>query len=201
MDDYKISHFYHRVYTSDLSGSNLDPVVDRIINIFEGGALQSTTSRMLSTRGIGQSSSDDLNRPAADYTFLYAATEGNISSSAGQFASDHWNDDPGSDKTVTIIVDPVEMMRRVDFYTNPGDEWGAMADRIFDPYQNFNFFNSSGEAMFKYDIPISSFRGIAMTNALRQKIVAQLKARGIDFINGNDVEQLVQASVEKWKSV
>ena len=201
VDDYKISHFYHRVYTSDLSGSNLDPVVDRIINIFEGGALQSTTSRMLSTRGIGQSSSDDLNRPAADYTFLYAATEGNISSSAGQFASDHWNDDPGSDKTVTIIVDPVEMMRRVDFYTNPGDEWGAMADRIFDPYQNFNFFNSSGEAMFKYDIPISSFRGIAMTNALRQKIVAELKARGIDFINGNDVEQLVQASVEKWKSV
>jgi hypothetical protein len=76
-----------------------------------------------------------------------------------------------------------------------------MSNRIFDPYENFDFFSSVGEAMFKYDVPISSFRGIAMTAELRQAVVAELRARGIDFINGNDVEQLVQASVDKWRDV
>jgi hypothetical protein len=199
VDDYKISHFYHRVYTSNISG--VDAAADRLIKIFESGALQSTTSRMLSTRGTGQSSSDDLNRPAADYTFLYAVTESNTPDQTSRFNNEHWNDNPSSNETMTVILDPVELMRRLDFYTNPGDDWGAMSNRIFDPYENFDFFSSVGEAMFKYDVPISSFRGIAMTAELRQAVVAELRARGIDFINGNDVEQLVQASVDKWRDV
>jgi hypothetical protein len=199
VDDYKISHFYHRVYTGDISG--VEGAANRLIKIFESGALQSTTARMISTRGTGQSSGDDLNRPAADYTFLHAVTESNTPDTTTSFNNDHWNDNPSRDESIVVILDPVELMRRIDFYTNPGDDWGAMANRIFDPYENFDFFSSSGEAMFKYDVPVSTFRGIAMNAALRQQVVEELKARGIDFINGNDVEQLVQASVDKWRDV
>ena len=190
--DNNIKHFYHNMYLGDVSTSNVQGIADRIVNIFEDGSLQSTISRMLTGGSTGNSSDNDLLRPGADYTFTYFVNDSN------QNKSGHWKAEPDLNKYVTFILDPVQMLRRLDFYANEGDVWGQMQGKVFDSFKAMENANSDGEALFKTDVPVGAVRAMSITPEVRARILVLLKERGIDFINGNDVEQMMNTPASDW---
>jgi hypothetical protein len=186
-----IKHFYHQMGTSSLLG-NLDDTANAIVDLFEDGALASSTSRLITGGNTGQSSNDDIFRPGADYTFLYLVNDSNAKDAG------HWNADPTYVSSVSFIIDPQAMLERLDFYANEGDLWGMMQNKVFDPLKALEGANSSAEALFKTDVPLSAIKAMSVTPELRARVLKILAERGIDFINGNDVQQMMSTPASDW---
>lgn len=184
---------YHNVTLSGVS-NDVDGVAERLVNILTAGSLESTIARRVSgVEAQGMSSDDDIYGPGANHTFLYPLTNNN------QGAGAHFNPNPTVNNSLTFVFDPVQLIRRMDYYANEGDGYGQMQSRSMDVFDHISGADHNGEVMFKYNVPITSAVGIAASPEVKQRAIEILRERGIEELHGMDLEALINASVTGWR--
>lgn len=184
---------YHNVTLSGVS-NDVDGVAERLVSILTAGSLESTIARRVSgVEAQGMSSDDDIYGPGANHTFLYPLTNNNQGSGA------HFNPNPTSNNSLTVVFDPTQLIRRMDYYANEGDGYGRMQSRSMDVFDHISGAEHNGEVMFKYNVPITSAVGIATSPEVKQRAIEILRERGIEELHGLDLEALINASVTEWR--
>lgn len=146
-----------------------------------GGALLPTSQRYY--RGLhfitGQSPEDDMDTGGADYSF---ATP--LDRETGEYNIK----DGVAGSPIAIIYDAEKMFRRLDFYSNTYDRYGARNDfsEVLDTTRP-----GAHETIFKGGIGPEAIVKISVRNKeLRDMIIEKLRARGVEEINEIPIDEL-----------
>ena len=146
------------------------------------GGLLSTTTRW--TEGIGthgMSSGSDVGTGGADYVFTKPVKN-----------MDKKTYGVGND-SVVVYFDPLKVYERLDFYANYTDSYGKRTS-------NHDIISAAKvgayEVMFKNRLGFDDADSIIMSQAVRTRVIAKLRQRGITEIGGRPLEAVILAGTE-----
>ena len=162
------------LYLSEKEQRNL--VAGVVADIIQGG-LKSTLHRFTEGSVVGGMSSEtDLGTGGADYVFLSPKEE--------------WyaNNVFGDDLAATLVFDPLDVYRRLDFYANYNDKFGERRDGT-DVIEEARA--GAYEVMFKRGLSLDSGLGLIVSRRMREAIIEELKNRGVETVAGMAVEDFV----------
>lgn len=185
-----VEFFRHRLWTEHdervkkLYGQEkTDMIVKIISDMFTddagtSGTLLSTTNRYY--RGMkdvaGMSQNEDIRTGGADYIFTTP-----VSGDYGLYG--------GSSHSLAFYYEPEILLRRIDFYSNTFDNYGARdetKDVIADTQPG------SHETIFKGGIGPEALRYILVGNkAFKEQLLQALRDRGVTEIGGRPIEDVV----------
>ena len=190
-----VEYFRHRLFVENdkrvkkLSGQERqNMIVDIISDMFTSdrgseGTLLSTTNRYY--RGmkdaVGMSQSEDIRTGGADYIFT-TPVSADYQLSAGT-------------TSFSFYYDPKILLRRIDFYTNEYDGYGARSESkdVIAATRP-----GSHETIFKGGIGPEALRYILVkTKFYKEMLVAALIDRGITEINGRPIEEVITYGLSK----
>jgi SPP1 gp7 family putative phage head morphogenesis protein len=169
-----------------------DEQVERLAALFSGkGKLYSTVQRR--NRGIdteGISSAEDIKTGGADYVFLRPSTK-------PVDTTEHWGG--------TIVFDPVELIRRGDWFAYHGDSYGIKNPLYLDRYlnsktgsANLNYIDeltdpiARSEIMFPDNVEMKDMYSLVVADEdMKAKLLGKLNELGITTFNGRKVEDII----------
>jgi hypothetical protein len=169
-----------------ITASNKQDVVDTVVKIIMSGRLESTLGRHISGDfGSGKSSSEDVNGPGANYSFFYMNKD--FSQDAG-----------GMTGQVNFVFDARTLLRRFDFYANTADGWGGLYGADVDVIGNMSNRQSNAEILFKHNVSLENLMGVAMTDEVREAVLEELRAMGIDYLGDASIENIFDHDVDQY---
>jgi hypothetical protein len=169
----KTEHLKHAFRES--GGFTEDAKADFLFNLLTSDGLKSTVKRWESgINTTGMSSKADTYRVGANYVFM-TKTDG--------------QPNPGMDN-VQMIFDVNEIFRRLDFYANPDDKYGAK--------QNVNMVDlissksSLYELLFKGSVSLDMLSKLNISNIpVRETLRKKLLDNGINTIGSRTIEEIL----------
>jgi len=186
-----IAHFKHTWHSTGQIAQNMgesdEDFRDRVADAVAAklatpqGGLLSTTTRW--TEGIptsGMSSASDVKTGGGDYVFL--TPQGAWAGKSGSY----YNGAP------TIYFSPEKLFRRLDFWANATDKYGARSES---KTAMTDMVPGSYEAMFKQRVSFDDLDSLQVrTDAHRDALIKALKKRGVYDFGGVPIEQIIQVS-------
>jgi len=145
------------------------------------GGLHSTVSRLQSgTEVKGQSSASDFASGAANYVYLSKIKPNFVGRSGDERES-----------SFAIRFNPDYMLKRLDFWTNEDDEFGA---RMSTSTRPFDHLSSSGayEIMYKGAIGLEGVEAIYLAKREREKLISMLENSGVSKVNGVPIDEFIR---------
>lgn len=141
------------------------------------GGLLSTTTRWTEGIGIhGQSSAADIGTGGADYVFTRPVR----SADKKKYGTSAW--------VPTLYFDPKKVYQRLDFYANYTDAFGKRS-------KNKDVISAAQvgayEVMFKQRLSWDDLDVIVVSKDIHLGVIEALKARGINYIGGRPVEDVI----------
>ena len=141
------------------------------------GGLLSTTTRWTEGIGInGQSSAADIGTGGADYVFTRPVR----SADKKKYGTSDW--------VPTLYFDPKKVYQRLDFYANYTDAFGKRS-------KNKDVISAAQvgayEVMFKQRLSWDDLDVMVVSKEVHLGVIAALKARGINYIGGRPVEEVI----------
>jgi hypothetical protein len=172
---------------------------ENLSKIMSSTGLMSSAERY--KRGVlitGPSSDKDFQTGGADYVFTRAINEEAIDRdrSFDEFF-------PYFD-SATLIIDP-EQFDRLDWFAYHSDNCGSTQENIYDKRptaeeffkKEQSHFHDGNEVMFKRGIPREAIQAAVVNNGTQKdKLVTQLRNRGIKEINGKPVEDFIKVAIK-----
>jgi hypothetical protein len=150
------------------------------------GGLLSTTTRWTEGIGIsGQSSTADIGTGGADYVF----TRPTKSADRKRYGTTDW--------LPTLYFDPLKAYQRLDFYANYTDAFGKRS-------KNKDVISAAQvgayEVMFKQRLAWDDLDVMVVSKDMHQGVIEGLKARGINYIGGRPIEEVIITGTGESKS-
>jgi hypothetical protein len=150
------------------------------------GGLLSTTTRWTEGIGIsGQSSTADIGTGGADYVF----TRPTKSADRKRYGTTDW--------LPTLYFDPLKAYQRLDFYANYTDAFGKRS-------KNKDIISAAQvgayEVMFKQRLSWDDLDVMVVSKDMHQGVIEGLKARGINYIGGRPIEEVIITGTGESKS-
>jgi hypothetical protein len=153
------AYFYHNWQSSHPSGTQ--EYADWLFDIFQSGALYSTTNRWMD--GIntsGMSSKADVKANGGNYMFTHPSSSKNNNGSS-----------------LTFTFDGRKLLRRMDFYKNNSDKYGQLQSAEEDIIDKLSSYG--GEIMWKKSLSWSDLASISLPSAVRAALVKKLTDAGL----------------------
>ena len=141
------------------------------------GGLLSTTTRWTEGIGVnGQSSAADIGTGGADYVFTRPVR----SADKKKYGTSDW--------VPTLYFDPKKVYQRLDFYANYTDAFGKRS-------KNKDVISAAQvgayEVMFKQRLSWDDLDVMVVSKDIHLGVIEALKARGINYIGGRPVEEVI----------
>ena len=161
-----------------------DWIVGFIDNPQEG--LLSTTTRWTEGIGVhGQSSAADIGTGGADYVFTRPVK----SADRKRYGTTDW--------VPTLYFDPKKVYQRLDFYANYTDAFGKRS-------KNKDVISAAQvgayEVMFKQRLSWDDLDVMVVSKEVHVGVIEGLKARGINYIGGRPIEEVIITGTGASKS-
>ena len=150
------------------------------------GGLLSTTTRWTEGIGVnGQSSAADIGTGGADYVFTRPVR----SADRKRYGTTDW--------VPTLYFDPKKVYQRLDFYANYTDAFGKRS-------KNKDVISAAQvgayEVMFKQRLSWDDLDVMVVSKDIHLGVIAALKAKGINYIGGRPVEEVIITGTGASKS-
>jgi ribosomal protein L35AE/L33A len=150
------------------------------------GGLLSTTTRWTEGIGVnGQSSAADIGTGGADYVFTRPVK----SADRKRYGTTDW--------VPTLYFDPKKVYQRLDFYANYTDAFGKRS-------KNKDVISAAQvgayEVMFKQRLSWDDLDVMVVSKDIHLGVIAALKAKGINYIGGRPVEEVIITGTGASKS-
>jgi hypothetical protein len=141
------------------------------------GGLLSTTTRWTEGIGVnGQSSAADIGTGGADYVFTRPVR----SADKKKYGTSDW--------VPTLYFDPKKVYQRLDFYANYTDAFGKRS-------KNKDVISAAQvgayEVMFKQRLSWDDLDVMVVSKDIHLGVIEALKARGINYIGGRPIEEVI----------
>jgi len=150
------------------------------------GGLLSTTTRWTEGIGVhGQSSQADVGTGGADYVFTRPVK----SADRKRYGTTDW--------VPTLYFDPKKVYQRLDFYANYTDAFGKRS-------KNKDVISAAQvgayEVMFKQRLSWEDLDVMVVSKEVHVGVIEGLKARGINYIGGRPIEEVIITGTGESKS-
>ena len=150
------------------------------------GGLLSTTTRWTEGIGVhGQSSQADVGTGGADYVFTRPVK----SADRKRYGTTDW--------VPTLYFDPKKVYQRLDFYANYTDAFGKRS-------KNKDVISAAQvgayEVMFKQRLSWEDLDVMVVSKEVHVGVIEGLKARGINYIGGRPIEEVIITGTGASKS-
>jgi hypothetical protein len=178
-DRYNVKAFVHEIHDS----YGLDTWMNMLTGSNPG--LLSTAHRWSEgVGGGGKSSKEDHLGGSSDY--IYMTPQSGLPTGGAK-----------------VVVNPNAVFRRTDFWANPSDGYGKKGSgygvsnkspyHLFDQNGKSLAYDTGGvyEVLPKDTVPVSDWMYLSMESVMRDKVLAELKSRGVLQINGIDIESFI----------